>query len=219
MKKQYEQLYAGVIYDALIFDIEYDKKFVVDNSIQNLTSTGTYFGRAFTCLGNKVNDPGEIDDMVRIDMFKEFFNNSIQVIDTSSDTSVAHFGDISGKLARKFGSDAVVVDGYTRDVDIISKDGYSVFCKGATPIDAYGKWQIVDYKCDVKLPAMGGGFIELNSEDYIFADGDGVLVIHSDVVKEALKLAKVRLDSEDKVRREVQKTNDIVSLYHKIGRW
>ena len=219
MRDEYEKLYSGVIYDAIIFDLKYDKNFVVHNSIQNVTSTGTFFGRAFTCLGNKVESDKDIDDMVRIDMFKEFFKDSIQVIDTSSDTSVAHFGDISGKLAKKFGSSAVVVDGYTRDVDIISKDNYSVFCKGATPIDAYGRWQIVDYKCDIKLPAMNGGVVNLNSDDYIFADGDGVLVIHSEIVNDVKNLAKDRLKSEDKVRDEVNKTSDIVSLYHKIGRW
>lgn len=219
MREDYEKLYLGVVYDAIIFDLKYDREFVVDNTIQNITSTGTFFGRAFTCLGNEVETPDDIDDMVRIDMFKEFFNNSIQVIDTSSNTSVAHFGDISGKLAKKFGSSAVVVDGYTRDVDIISQDGYSVFCKGATPIDAYGKWQIVDYKCDIKLPSMNGGTIELNADDYIFADGDGVLVIHSEIVEDVKSLAQKRLKSEDHVRREVQKTNDIVSLYNRIGRW
>ena len=66
---------------------------------------------------------------------------------------------------------------------------------------------------------MNGGVINLNSDDYIFADGDGVLVIHSEIVNDVKNLAKDRLKSEDKVRDEVKKTNDIVSLYHKIGRW
>ena len=90
MRDEYEKLYSGVIYDAIIFDLNYDKNFVVHNSIQNITSKGTFFGRAFTCLGSKVESDDEIDDMVRIDMFKEFFDNSIQVIDTSSDLSLIH---------------------------------------------------------------------------------------------------------------------------------
>jgi len=219
MIEDFEKLYAGVIYDAIIFDIKYDKNFVVDKNIQNITSSGTFFGRAFTCLGQEVESEKDVNDLVRIEMFKEFFENSIQVIDTSSDKSVAHFGDISGKLAKKFGSKAVVVDGYTRDVDIIKQDKFSVFCKGATPIDAYKKWQIVDYKCDIKLPAMNKGFVRLNAEDYIFADGDGVLVIHKEIAQDVVRLATKRLHSENLVREEIKNTNDIMSLYKKIGRW
>ena len=125
--KRYEALYNGVIYDSLVFDLQYDKNFVVSHRIKNRTHRGTYFGQAFTCAGKKVEDLGDLDDTVRIKMFDHFYNGCIQVIDTDSDRSVAHFGDISGKLAKKFGAKCAVIDGYTRDAGIPQEDEYSVF--------------------------------------------------------------------------------------------
>ncbi len=219
MTAEFEELYSGVIYDSLIFDLDYQKPFVVDLKIKNLTSQGTFCGKAFTCLGKKVSKTEEINDEVRIEMFNEFTEGCIQVIDTSSNNEVAHFGDISGKLARKFGAKCVVIDGLTRDLEILKKDDFPVFCKGVTPIDAYAKWQIVDYQCGITLPAMGGGFINVTPEDYIFCDGDGVLVIEGCLAEQVLELALKRKTNEEKVRDEISKTNDIKKLYDEVGRW
>ena len=41
MSRRYEKLYAGVIYDSIIFDLKHDKKFVVDLNINNKTHKGT----------------------------------------------------------------------------------------------------------------------------------------------------------------------------------
>lgn len=216
---RYEKLYSGVIYDSLIFDLEYDKPFVVSHRIKNRTSTGTYFGRAFTCAGAKVDDLAELDDSVRIKMFDHFYDGCIQVIDTGNDRTVAHFGDISGKLARKFGAKCAVIDGYTRDADILRQDDYSVFCRNTTPIDAFERWQIVDYQCNISLPAMNGGSISVSPNDFLFCDGDGVLVIENSIAQEVLKLAEERNAREDMVRKEILNTNDIQELYNRIGRW
>lgn len=217
--ERYEKLYAGVIYDSIIFDLKYEKKFVVDLNINNKTHSGTYFGQAFTCLGEKVKDLKKIDDSVRIEMFNHFYDNCIQIIDTGEDKSVAHFGDISGKLAKKFGSKCVVTNGYTRDAKIIKEDKYSVFCSGITPIDAFEKWQIVDYQCNITLPAMNGGFVKITPKDYVFCDGDGVLIIHKEIVKEVLLKAEERNKKEEIVRNKLKKTKDIKALYNEIGRW
>jgi regulator of RNase E activity RraA len=216
---RYEKLYSGVIYDSIIFDLKYDAPFVVDSSIKNRTHKGCYFGKAFTCLGAKVNSLSELDDTVRIKMFDHFYNGCIQVIDTGSDKSVAHFGDISGKLARKFGAKCAVIDGYTRDADILSEDEYSVFCRSTTPIDAFERWQIVDYQCDIELPAMNNQTVKVTPNDFLFCDGDGVLVINESLVLDVIKLAEERNIRENMVRKEIMNTNNIQHLYDRIGRW
>lgn len=216
---RYEKLYSGVIYDSMIFDLGYDKPFVVSHRIKNRTHRGTYFGQAFTCSGAKVNSLSELDDSVRIKMFDEFYDGCIQVIDTGTNRTVAHFGDISGKLARKFGAKCAVIDGYTRDADILSKDEYSVFCRNTTPIDAFERWQIVNYQCDITLPAMNKGEIKVTSRDFLFCDGDGVLVIEANIVNDVLELAEKRNQREDMVRKEILNTDDIQELYDRIGRW
>lgn len=217
--KRYESLYAGVIYDALVFDIGYKDPFVLDYEIKDRTYTGKYFGRAFTCLGQKVKKLEDIDDTVRIEMFKYFPNNCVQVIDTSGDRSVAHFGDISGKLAKKFGAKCAVIDGFTRDVDILKDDNYSVFCRNSTPIDAFERWQIVDFNCNVSMPSVSGCPVKVTPEDFLFCGSDGVIVVKGELVNEVLRLAEIRSEKEALVREEIKYTSDIQGLYDRIGRW
>lgn len=180
IKKRYEQLYSGVIYDAMCFDLKLKDCFVLDKSIK-LQNPGAkaIFGRAFTCKGDRVLHKSHIDDTIRIKMFSDFFEGCIQVIDTDKDDSVAHFGDISGKIARKFGCEGAVVDGYTRDIKILKNDGFPIFCKGVMPIDAYKKWQIVDYQVEIKMSGNGGD-VKVRPDDYIFGDEDGVIVIEKE---------------------------------------
>ena len=192
---------------------------MASHRIKNRTHRGTYFGKAFTCAGARLKNLSELDDSVRIKMFDSFYDGCIQVIDTGTDRTVAHFGDISGKLARKFGAKCAVIDGYTRDADILSRDEYSVFCRHTTPIDAFERWQIVDYQCEISLPAMNGGEIKVTPEDFLFCDGDGVLVIENNIAMEVLNLAEQRNAREDMVRREILNTDNIQELYDRIGRW
>lgn len=217
--KRFEKLYSGVIYDSLIFDIKFEQPFVASLNLMDRTFKGTYFGKAITCKGENVYNKSDIDDTVRIEMFKSFTSGCIQVIDCSDNQSVAHFGDISGKLARKFGAKCAVVDGYTRDVSIITEDKFSVFCKGVTPVDAFEKWQIVDYNCQIQITDINGNKINVEKDDYIFCDGDGCMVIKEKLIEEVLAFAEKRNENEELVRKEIKKTDDIMSLYENIGRW
>ena len=131
---------------------------------------------------------------------------------------VAEFGDISGKIARKFGAVGAVVDAPTRDVKLIEEDGFKLFSAGVQCTDAYGKWQITEFEVPIVMPGIHG-LVEIRPGDYIFGDPDGVLVIRKEIVMDVLALAEQRLISENKVRTEIYKTDDIQELYDRVGRW
>lgn len=221
LAKAFEALYGGVVYDAMTFDLEVDYPFVLSRSIGPIwrrPECTPLFGPAFTCRGSRVGSKAEIDDLVRIEMFRHFHVGCVQVIDTGGDTEVAHFGDISGKLARKFGAVGAVIDGYTRDVGILEDDSFPVYCRGAQPIDAFGRWQIVEYEAPVAL-AGALGDVRIEPGDFLFADADGVMVIRRDDVWEVARSAQLRSTREQTVRRRLLQTENIEALYHEIGRW
>lgn len=218
---RFAKLYLGVVYDALRFDVKIDRTFVVHRDIKPtyaLKPSEVLFGPAFTCTGARVLEPEHIDDTVRIKMFREFRPGCVQVIDCGGDDTVAHFGDISGKLARKFGSVGAVIDGYTRDARIIEEDRFPVFCKGTQPTDAYGRWQIVAFQQTVYLPGPEGA-VRVRPGDFLFGDPDGVLVIPHELGERVCELAEARVTRENQVRRELVAADDIQALYDKIGRW
>ena len=117
-------------------------------------------------------------------MFKKFFKGCFQVISTNGNNTVAHFGDISGLIAKKFGAIGVIIDGNTRDVDLLKKNNFPVFCKDIFPVDAYGRWQIVDYGKPIKMKGKNGN-VKVNQGDIIFADSDAVICIHKNIAQKS----------------------------------
>tara|TARA_B100001093_G_scaffold439840_2_gene440028 strand:+ start:8203 stop:8895 length:693 start_codon:yes stop_codon:yes gene_type:complete len=221
--KLFSKLYSGVIYDALIFDLKYKKPFLLDSSIKKVSGNNkNYVGPAFTCSSKTVKKPSEIKDHIRIEMFKKFFKGCFQIISTNGNDTVAHFGDISGLIAKKFGAIGVVIDGNTRDIDLLKKNNFPVFCKDVFPVDAYGRWQITDYGKPIKMKGKSGN-VKVNQGDIIFADSDAVICINNNLVKKVLKLSSIRLKKENLIRKEIKNFSpnpkNIHKMYKKIGRW
>jgi regulator of RNase E activity RraA len=221
LRERFGRLYAGVVYDAMRFDVEWPRPFVLAAGIKpawKLQPGDVLFGPAFTCKGERVLDPKHIDDTVRIRMFRSLTPGCVQVIETGGDRSVAHFGDISGKIARKFGAVGAVLDGFTRDVALIEQDRFPVFCRGVQPVDAFSRWQIVSYEAPVVLDGLEGPVV-VRPGDFLFGDPDGVLVLPRERAEEVCALAEERLTRENTVRRRIAETDDIQGLYDEIGRW
>lgn len=219
LKRRFDALYAGVIYDAIYHDVGYRKPFVVDRAIKPLlVSTPQIFGPAFTCRGTIVDDEKNVNETIRLGMFQEFTDGCIQVIDAGHDDSVAHFGDISGRIAREFGCRGAVVDGYTRDARLLIDDQFPIFCRGSQPIDAYGRWQIVEYQTEILLTANGADVVVLPN-DFVFGDADGVLIIPASMVERVCVLAEKRFATERLVRERLTGYRDIQKLNDEVGRW
>lgn len=217
--ERYKKMYSGVIYDSLTFDIKEKRAFLLDINIKPAYKfNDVLFGPAFTCKGERVLDDSHIDDTVRLKMFQKFYEGCVQVISSGGYREVAEFGDISGKIARKFGAIGAVLDAPSRDIKIIEKDRFPIFCTGVQPTDAYGKWQITEFEVPITMPGIHGDVI-VNPGDYIFGDPDGVMIISKEIVKDVIKLAEERLEKENLIRKEINNTNDILELNRRVGRW
>ena len=215
----YEKLYAGVVYDALRFDLNVKHPFVLHQDIKPVWGySGVLFGPAFTCRGERVLDKKHIDDTVRLNMFQSFYKGCVQVISSGGFRDVAQFGDISGKIARKFGAVGAVLDGPSRDVKLIEQDKFPLFARGAQPIDAYSRWQITEYEVEIVMFGVEGD-VHILPGDFIFGDRDGVLVIAKNLVEEVAGHAAERLSKENVIRQEIKKTDDIMELNNRVGRW
>jgi regulator of RNase E activity RraA len=219
MVEQFKQLYNGVVYDTMTFDLKVKKPFMLRKEIKPMWDfSEVIFGPAFTCKGERVLDESHIDDTVRIKMFKQFYQGCVQVISSGGYRDVAQFGDISGKLARKFGAVGAVLDAPTRDIKLIRDDKFPIFADGIQSTDAYGKWQITEFEVPIIMPGIHGD-VEINSGDFVFGDPDGVLIIPKAIVSDVLELAQKRMIQEDLVRQDIINVTNIQDMYDKRGRW
>jgi regulator of RNase E activity RraA len=194
--EKYKKLYSGVIYDAIKFDCKYNKPISI-----NLKPLDNYneplVGRSFTCKGSDIKN--QMHDDIRIEMYKSFKPNRIQVISSNSIWDVAKFGDVSASLTKKFGGKGCIIDGYTRDCKFIKDMNFKVYCKGCVPNSAYKYWEIIDFQCDIYLKGVIGK-VKISPDDIIFADDDGVLVIPKKIEKKVLNFATIRMKKEQEVR-------------------
>lgn len=220
LKERYEKLYSGVIYDTMYNDIRYPKHFVLHRSIKPAWKINKpLFGHAFTVTGQIENNENDIDDTMRIRMLYKMTPGCIQIIDSHHNYDIALFGDISGKLAKKFGCMGAVIDGCTRDLDIIEKDKFPLFCRGSQPDDAYSKWGIKAYQVPIYIPGICERTVEILPNDYIFGDGDGVIVIPRYLAEDVCRLAEERVKKENAIREKIDSTDNIQKLYDEFGRW
>lgn len=214
------QLYAGVLFDALTFDLQVAEPFLLDPHIGPVRGQPlecVLAGRAFTCGGEQVSRADEVDDLFRLRMLRDMSPGCIQVIAAGVDDTCAHFGDVSAALAADHGATGAVLDGNTRDVRRLVADGFPVFCRGVTPVDAFGRWQLV--RCQQEEALAGAqGRVRIAPGDWIFADADGVLRIRADDVAAAVDAAEERRRSERVVRSRLGH-EDPLALYEEVGRW
>lgn len=219
LKERYEKLYGGVIYDTMKHDIKYPQPFVLHQSIKPAWKMNKpLFGHAFTVCGHIEYREEDMNDTNRIKMLKEMSPGCIQIMDTNGNNDIALFGDISGKLAHKFGCIGAVIDGNTRDLGIIEKDQFPLFCRGSQPDDAYGIWGIKNFQITIAISGIHGRVL-INPNDYIFGDQDGVIIIPYEAVEDVCSLAEERVKKENLIRDHIDDTDDIQQLYDALGWW
>jgi 4-hydroxy-4-methyl-2-oxoglutarate aldolase len=214
LKKLYEPLYCGLIYDVMKFDLKLDN-FVIPRSAGPIIPAwdfkGYVFGKAFTAVGHKTPNP---DETIIRDMIDDLEHDSVYILQ-ANDNSRAHFGDITAKFLQRAGVQGAIIQGWTRDIQLIEEDNFKIWCKGVQPQDSFDRWHITDYKCPIVI-----GNIFITPQDYIYADRDGIIVIPEQIVYEVAELAHKRKLKEDKIRNIILTTDmSSTEIEQQIGRW
>jgi len=114
----------------------------------------------------------------------------VLVIDARGYLDTSIWGGIQTQVAKKLGIAGVVVDGSVRDVRIIRKLRYPIFCSGVVPAGPHK-----GLGDSVNVPVQCGG-VPVNPGDIVIGDDDGVVVVPREKAEEVLKKAKERLKIE-----------------------
>jgi regulator of RNase E activity RraA len=208
---RYRRLYTPAVADAL------DEKGlwhqIIDRRIQPLTLTMKVAGPAFTMLGRpeRSTDRSIRKGVKAVDAVRP---HTVVVMDCSGEEVTGHWGELltNGTLVR--GGTGAVVDGGVRDTAAILELDFPVFCKFRSPADAKGRWNVVDFDCPVVL-----GGVPVRPGDFIVGDGDGVVVVPSELAVEVLLEAEAVVNEENEVRRRVRNKESVADLYLRFKRF
>jgi regulator of RNase E activity RraA len=210
LKSRYDKLQTAAVGDVL--DGMGFRNQNLPWDIQALSTGMRLFGKAFTITGRPAGSAADNDMPVRVKMLSELTPGTIAVMAADNFRDCAHWGEIMSFAARNNGCLGAVVDGGTRDVRAILDAKFPVFCRFRSPSESTGRWNVSNWQTPIKIEN-----VEINPDDYILGDEDGVIVIPSALVMEALIGAEEKTEKECCMREALFGGGAIEEVFKRFG--
>jgi regulator of RNase E activity RraA len=123
-------------------------------------------------------------------------------------------GELSAQTLAARGVLGYVVDGGSRDTDLVLQQGFPVFCAFLTPSDIVARW----------IPHAFGeaidiGGVTIRTGDWLLGDRDGVVIIPAAIAEQVVAKAEEVVATETDMRRALVSGMDPVQAYLKYGKF
>jgi 4-hydroxy-4-methyl-2-oxoglutarate aldolase len=210
LRDRFLALYSGAVADVLDAGGRRDQ--VLPAQIQPVTLSMKVAGPAFPGLGGPTDDERSDDTAARLTMLEAAKPGSVSVWSCGGHTGSAHWGEIMSRSVMERGCVGAVVDGGLRDTEFVLQLGFPVFCRFRSPASSIGRWNIVDWDCEVTI-----GSTLVRPGDWVFGDVDGVVVVPSDIVEDVIAESESRVAKERLMRAELDRGERITDVYGRHG--
>ena len=127
---------------------------------------------------------------------------------------IALMGELSAQTLQARGVVGYVVDGGSRDTDLVLAQGFPVFCSFLTPADIVERWIPDSFADPITI-----GTVTITTGDYLLGDRDGVVVIPQSIVQEVVTRTEKIVATESDMRRALLGGMDPVEAYRTFGKF
>lgn len=127
---------------------------------------------------------------------------------------VALMGELSAQTLAARGVLGYVVDGGSRDTDLVLEQGFPVFCRFLTPSDIVERWVPQAYGEPIDI-----GGVTISTGDWLLADRDGVVIIPGELAEAVVAKTEAVVATESDMRRALVSGMDPVEAYLKYGKF
>jgi 4-hydroxy-4-methyl-2-oxoglutarate aldolase len=127
---------------------------------------------------------------------------------------VALMGELSAQTLQARGVLGYVVDGGSRDTDLVLQQGFPVFCSFLTPADIVERWIPDRYGEPVTI-----GSVTVSTGDWLLGDRDGVVIIPAALVEDVVARTEAVVATESEMRRALVSGLDPVEAYLRFGKF
>jgi len=127
---------------------------------------------------------------------------------------VALMGELSAQTLQARGVLGFVVDGGSRDTELVIEHGFPVFCTFLTPADIVARWVPDRFGEPVTI-----GTVTIATGVFVLGDRDGVVVIPSTIVEEVVTRTEEVVATESEMRIALVGGMDPVEAYSKYGKF
>ena len=169
-------------------------------------------GYAHTMLMVDIFEPEQDTFKLQIQGIDALRENDVMVVASNNSTQAALWGELLSTAALKRGATGAIIDGLSRDIRQIEEMKFPVFTAGIRPISSKGRVVAIGYGCRIKC---GGVYVEPG--DLIMGDVDGVVVVPSSAIDEAVERAVERTKSEKITLKELLAGAKLGDVYARYG--
>lgn len=139
---------------------------------------------------------------------------SVICIATGGDANTAVWGELMNAGAVARGHEGAVLDGGTRDVELIRRDTeFPVYARSVVPSSSIGRLKTIARD----VPVQVGG-VMVNPGDYIVGDEDGVVVIPTEHLHEIVTFAEEAEAVEAEMAKFIAEVGSMRAAIDKFGR-
>src|SRR5438105_7543226 len=136
------------------------------------------------------------------------------VVCQPNNREIALMGELSAQTLQARGVLGYVVDGGSRDTDLVLAQGFPVFCAFLTPADIVERWVPDRYAEPVAI-----GAVTVHTGDWLLGDRDGVVIIPGAIVEEVVRRTEEVVATETDMRRALLGGMDPVEAYRTFGKF
>ncbi len=212
LTKRLEACYTSAVHDVMY--ARGFKDFVLPPEIRPLAPARTVAGPAFTLRGRWAPGTDAHETLLAWTGMLSRAPAGHVMVCQANDTTVAHMGELSAGALQARGVRGYVVDGGCRDVALIERIGFPVWCRYFTPRDVVGTWLPEGFDEPVRI-----GEATVAPGDYVLADRDGIVVVPADHAADIVAETETTVTTEDKVRETILAGVDPQEAFLKHGKF
>lgn len=127
---------------------------------------------------------------------------------------VALMGELSAQTLAARGVLGYIVDGGSRDTELVLAQGFPVYCSFLTPSDIVRRWIPDAYGEPIDI-----GGVTLRTGDFVLGDRDGVVVIPREIAEDVIARTEEVVATESDMRRALVGGMDPVEAYRRYGKF
>ena len=202
--------YTGVVHD-IMRDMEY-KNFTLPSNIKPCKKNHVLAGQIFTIEGKVDQNQSHHESLLAWTGFLSKAPKDKVIICQPNTNEVALMGELSAETLQLRGIRGYIVDGGSRDMDFILKIDFPVWSKFYTPKDVVKFWKPTKYQEKIFIDN-----VEINNNDYVLGDIDGVVIIPQDNIEKILIKSEEKINSENLVRKAIKEGIDPQEAYKKYS--
>lgn len=220
--KRLEKLYTAAVSDVLDELGMWSQ--VMEVGFAPIMPDAAIAGPAFTMAEDKADENvrvtlDELDPSLIVGLLDAFCSGleegQVVVVSTNGFSGAGAYGELMATTTKYYGGvKGAVVDGPIRDIRRVMEIDFPVWAKGSIPTDSVGRAQLVGVNQQITC-----GGVEVNPNDIVFADRDGIVVIPKSAdLKLVVEKAEEVVDAERRSREDLRKGASLREVYEKYGR-